>query len=164
MQTIRKQVRAVAATSAPAFMLVETLVGVALGVLMLSSLYACFVYGWAIVQATREDLRATQILLQRMERVRLCTFEQITDPTCNPRTTSEVYDPKNQSAGTGGVVYTITFDASAPPAGSVPESYRLNMLVVTVRAAWNSGKVAHQCSMQTYVARKGMEGYVSRGM
>jgi type II secretory pathway pseudopilin PulG len=152
-------------TGAPtaAFTLVETMVSVTLSAIMLSSLYACLASGIAIERITSEDLRATQILVQRLERVRLCSFDQVTDPDYNPRTSSESYNPSGAARGTGGAVYNITFTPSVPAVGTLPESYRTNMLLVTVGATWKSGEVQRSRSMQTWVSRSGIQTYVMAG-
>src|SRR5262249_43999527 len=52
---------------------------VAIGVLgfMLVSLYAGFSSGFAVVRVARENLRATQILEERMEVIRLFRWEEV---------------------------------------------------------------------------------------
>src|SRR3954468_16463899 len=57
--------------SVSAFTLIETVVATMLAGIMLPTLYAGLASGFSIVQAARENLRATQILVQRMEAVRL---------------------------------------------------------------------------------------------
>src|SRR5215471_15564073 len=155
--------RTVGNTTARGFTLVETMIASTLGAVMLSALYACFAYGFAEVRTTREDLRATQIMLKRLERVRLCTFDQVTDTSLNPQSYTESYDPRDQGTGGGGVVYNVTFTPSVPDVGTLPESYRTNMLLVTVAANWTSGSIQHSRSMQSYVAKDGMESYVQDG-
>jgi type II secretory pathway pseudopilin PulG len=144
-----------------AFTLAETIIGMGLAGLMLSAFMACFSFGMGMVRLSREDLRATQILLQRMERVRLCTFDQVRNTTVNPPTATESYCPVAQADGGGGVLYTVTFSNSVPPLGRLPEGYRTNVLLVTATATWTSGNIQHQRSMETYVAREGIAGYVS---
>jgi type II secretory pathway pseudopilin PulG len=148
---------------AAGFTLVEAVVSMALGATLFTALYGAFAWGFSNVQATRESLRATQILVKRAESIRLCTFAQVANPTYNPATFTDCYDPKDQSTGGGGTVYQGSFSAVAPPVGSVPESYRTNLLLVTVGVSWTSGKVAHTRTLQTYVARQGIESYVSTG-
>jgi hypothetical protein len=94
-----------------------------------------------------------------MERVRLCTWTQVTDPNFNPPTTTGYFDSKNQRTPC-----TVTFTAVEPPAGSVPDEYRDQMLLVTVELTWTSGNnQQHKRSMQSLVARYGMNSYVSTG-
>jgi prepilin-type N-terminal cleavage/methylation domain-containing protein len=149
--------------SSAGFTLVETVMALAVGAIMLSALYNAFAFGYRTIGVTREDLRATEIMLQRLERVRLCTFSQITDTSINPPTTTEYADPTDQASGGGGVPYTVTFNTSVPTVGTLPEAYRTNMLLVTVGASWSRGNMPHSRTMQTYVAQKGIESYVATG-
>jgi hypothetical protein len=143
------------------FTVPEALIGILLAAIMLLALYGCFASGYSMLTVTREDLRATQILLQRLERVRLCTFDQVKNAAVNPSITTEYFAPDQQGSGSPGVLYTVKYTSAVPTPGSVPEPYRTNMLLVTVGAEWMSGKVKRTRSMQTYVARDGMEGYIS---
>lgn len=135
----------------------------ALGATLFAAIYTGLAWGFANVQSNRANLRATQILLKRAEGIRLCPFDQITDVTYNPTTFTEYFDPKDQSTGGGGLVYNGTFNASVPPVGTIPDSYRTNMLLVTIGVSWTSGTLPHSRSVQTYIARKGLEEYVSTG-
>jgi type II secretory pathway pseudopilin PulG len=146
-----------------AFTLLEALVALGIGGIALIALYAGFTYGFATIEVTRQDLRATEIILQRLERIRLCSFSQITNVSVNPLTITDYYDPADQTNGSAGVPYTVTFNATVPAAGTLPDAYRTNMLLVTVGASWTSGKLQHSRSMQTYVAQNGIQSYVSAG-
>lgn len=145
------------------FTLIEALVAMALGATMFAAIYAGLAWGFANVHSNRVNLRATQILVKAAEGIRLCPFDQITNTTYNPATFTEYFDPKDQSTGGGGTVYNGSFSASVPPAGSIPDSYRTNMLLVTIGVSWMSGNTPHSRSLQTYVARKGLQDYVSTG-
>jgi type II secretory pathway pseudopilin PulG len=145
------------------FTLIEGVVAMGLGAMLFTAIYAGLAWGFANVQSNRANLRATQILVKRAEGIRLCPFDQITNPTYNPATFTEYFDPKDQSTGGGGTVYTGTFSANVPPAGSIPDSYRINMLLVTIGVSWTTGNTPHSRSLQTYVARKGIEDYVATG-
>ena len=150
-------------TAETGFTLPEAMIGVLLAAMMIVALYGCFASGFSMLRVSREDLRATQIILQRMERIRLCTFDQVKDPKINPPVVVEYFDPVHETKGGGGIAYTVTFTNNYPPMGTVPLGYRTNMLLVTVSASWLSGKNKHSRSMQTYVARDGIEKYVSTG-
>jgi hypothetical protein len=141
------------------FSLTETVIAVALSAIMVGALYACCGFGFKTIEVTREDLKASQIMLSRLEAIRLCTFSQVTNPTNNPATFTEYFDSKNQK----GVVYNGTFSAALPPVGTIPEGYRTNMLLVSVGLSWTSDNIARYRNYQTYVARDGIEGYISAG-
>jgi hypothetical protein len=160
---MKMRINARKASSNCAFTLMETIVASALGTIMFSALYGCVVWGFGTLHAVRENLRATQILVARTEAVRLCPFDQLTNPTNNPPTFTEYYAPGSQTNGGGGAVYDGTFSAVVPATGTLPESYRTNMLLVTVGVSWTSCNRLHSRTTQTYAARNGMEGFVSTG-
>src|ERR1041384_2859496 len=104
-----------------AFTLVETMVAVlVLGTIMVPALYASFTIGFATVRVTREDLRATEMLVQRMETLRICPFEEVR--------TNTLRNPTSVKETNGGAIYTITFSNAVPASGTLPDSYRTNML------------------------------------
>ena len=145
--------------SASGFTLVETIVAITLAAIMLPTIFAGIASGFSILQVTRENRRATQIIVQRMEAVRLASYKTLQDPAAYPPSYTEYYSP-SQTNGNKGTAYTVTYNC-APGPSSLPPSYRTNMLLVTVTASWNSCKVQHTRSMQSYVARYGVQRYVS---
>jgi Tfp pilus assembly protein PilV len=145
------------------FTLMETIISLPIAGVFVLSLYGLFGLGFDVVGQSREDLRATQIMLKQLERIRVCPYNQLTNTVYNPQTLTDYFDPTDQPAGGGGAVYTVTFSASVPASGTLPESYRTNMLLITVGTTWTSGKVQHTRSMQTYVAQNGMESYIAAG-
>ena len=137
--------------------------GFTLSAIMFTSLYGAFASGFATVRVNRENLRATQIMLSKLEGIRLCTFDQLTNTVYNPATFTESFDPKDDASHTGGVVYNGTYTSAMPGPGSLPNTYRTNMLLVTANLNWTSGNMQHSRTMQTYAARDGIAGYVSVG-
>jgi prepilin-type N-terminal cleavage/methylation domain-containing protein len=145
------------------FTLIEVVVASLIGSIIFASIYGCFLWGFRTVQVTRENLRATQILAKHLETIRLCTYTQLTDTNYSPSTFTDYYDPTDQSTGGGGAVYSGTYSATTPASGTLPDGYRTNMLLITVEVTWNSCGIQHNRSMQTYVAQKGIDGYVATG-
>jgi hypothetical protein len=144
---------------------VEILVAAVLLGVVSTTLYGAFAAGFCVIQTTRESLRATQILVQRTEAVRLFTWSQVADTTNYLKSTfTENYDPLGTANNTGGAKYTGTVRASVPASGELPEAYRTNMRTITVTLYWTNynGKkaVVHQREMQTRVARNGMQNYI----
>src|SRR6266566_7554062 len=85
------------------FTLAEVMVAVLVVSIAVVSLYTGVSSGFALVTLAREDLRATQILLQRMETVRLYTWSQITDANYfSTNNYVEYCDPEGQAVGSGG--------------------------------------------------------------
>jgi len=149
--------------SCSAFTLTETVMSLPIAGIALVALYACFTQGFTMVQQSRENLRATQIMLKQLERIRICPFDQLTNTVFNPQSLTDYFDPADLAGGNGGATYTVTFKPSMPASGVVPDSYRTNILLITVGITWNSGRLQHTNFMQTLVARNGIEGYVATG-
>lgn len=118
--------------------------------------------GYVLVQASREQLRANQICLSRMEGIRLCNWDtQLFSSDIVPTTFVDYYYPVGLGYQTNGVVYYGTLSFSNV---SMSPSYAANMKLATVTVTWtNSGQgkaTAHTERMQTYVARYGIQSYV----
>src|SRR5512133_17045 len=68
-----------------------------------SAFYAALSSGFLVTQSAREDLRATQILTQKLEGLRLCTWSELCAYTFQ-----ESYDPLATTNRANGVVYSGT--------------------------------------------------------
>ena len=149
------------ATTRAGFTLVETIVATFVAAIVLLTFYGSLAAGFSVLKLTREDLRATQIILQRMEAIRLSAFNTLQNPAEYPVTFTEYYSESGKTNGSGGAAYTISYKCG-PPQPGLPPSYRADMLQITVQASWNSGGVQRTRSMQTYVSKYGIQRYVSR--
>jgi prepilin-type N-terminal cleavage/methylation domain-containing protein len=109
-------------------------------------------------QFNREKLRATQILAQTTEVIRLCNWDQ-TDPTTNfiPSSLTVPYFTDNATV-TNGPFYQLSVTITNPPALGASYSNDIRMVVVT--ATWASGRVTHSASVSTYVSQYGIQNYV----
>src|SRR5215510_13124942 len=101
---------------AAAFTLVETIVASFLTAVMLPTLYASVAAGFAMVQVTRENLRATQIITQRMEAIRLASYKLIQDPSSYPTNSTDYFCASGQTNGTAGAAYTVSYNWAPGPA------------------------------------------------
>jgi len=145
-------------SSSAAFTLAESMISVLIATIMLTALYSGFAFGYAAVKLAREDLRATQVLLQRMETLRLTSFAGITNGTL-----TEYYDPTGATNGTKGSVYTVTITTNTPTASDMPVQpvyYMKKMLKVTATATWTNGNTLRTRSLQTYACQSGIQSYV----
>ena len=160
-----RSVRGRAVRSEKGFTLAEVMVGAAILAVVGASLYAAFAAGFFLIQSTRENLRATQIMMQKMEAIRLFTWSQVNDTNnyFKPLFT-EPYDPLGARTNAGGAQYTGFLSAAVPAVGQVPEAYRTNMRDVTISVYWTNyngaRRVVHSRTMQTRVARNGMQNYI----
>ena len=142
------------------------MVGIGVLGIVTISLYAGFGFGFSVMQQTRENLRATQILVQQMETIRLYTWTQLKDTNYFPLTFTESYDPL---AGTNTIIYrgkvldaggNVVAPTSPPASSALPDAYRTNMALVRIQISWTSGNTSRQREMQTYVARYGIQNYI----
>jgi len=138
-----------------AFTLVEVMVAALLGAIMFVGLYLGFSQGFAVIQLARENLRATQILQEKTERIRLFHWDAL-NAASNPYTVTNWYYP-TANPGKQGIAYTVKRTISAPP---VSESYSNEMKLVTFQLTWASGKVTRQREMSTMVSQYGLHEYV----
>jgi len=141
-----------------AFSLVEVLVGTAIAGILFLAFFAMMGTGFKVIRSSRENLRATQILLNRVEGLRLFTYEQlIYSNTLAPATFTETYDPIGTN---GGITYNGSWSVSTPTMDP-PATYSSNSVKqVTVTVAWTSGSKTHSRSMSTYVSKYGAQNYI----
>lgn len=144
-----------------AFTLVEVAVAAGLLGIMMAALFACLGSGLAIVNSSRQDLRATQILTQKTEAVRLCKWNQLHSL---PSTFQAYYFNSGNTNSSPGVTYFGTI--SVGPASCIPSSdrYYTNIALVTIGLTWTnydgSHAIAHSRSMQTLAAYYGLVNYI----
>ena len=153
-------------TFCAAFSLVEVIMSVVVLAVMLISLFGGFSAGFAVVQLARENLRATQILVQRTEDVRLFSWAQVTNSTFFKTNFTDWYNPSGTNNRTAGAVYKGVVNVSIP--AEMPGVYKDNMRAVTLTLFWTNyvhgttNKIVRNRQMKTYVARFGVQNYVSK--
>ncbi|HKW28172.1 MAG TPA: hypothetical protein VJT54_02470, partial [Verrucomicrobiae bacterium] len=96
--TFSKQTRRQRAIAA--FTLVEAVLAVGLLGVALAAFFACLGSGLNILDTARQDLRATQILAQKTEAVRLCTWSQLASL---PTSFKDYYYTSSLTNGTPGI-------------------------------------------------------------
>jgi type II secretory pathway pseudopilin PulG len=141
--------------------LVEVIMAIALLGVMTGGIFGSFRYGFFSLQLVRENQRATQIMLEKVETIRLYNWDQI-QPTNNfiPATFTDDYDPQGATgAGATGVgtTYNGTVRVANYPLNS---SYAANMRQLTITLAWTSRDIPHTRSLTTYIAKDGIQNYV----
>ena len=142
-----------------AYSLIEAVVATFVLAITSAAFYTGLSSGFIVTQSSREEVRATQIMTQQLEAVRLCTWDQLTNYTFQ-----QVYDPLATNNANGGTLYTG--QVVITPASGIPNtaSYAPNVCLVTVNLSWTNGNannaIAHSRQMQTQVARYGLQSYV----
>ena len=143
-----------------AFTLVEVMIGVVILAVGFASLYLGFSHGFAILQVTRENLRATQILQEKMETIRLFDWTQITNAAANPPYQfSENFYPLT-TTGSQGITYSGTRTVTNAPVSEISSP---DMKLVIVQLKWASGKIERQREMKTLVSHYGLHNYIFWG-
>jgi uncharacterized protein (TIGR02598 family) len=142
-----------------AFTLVEVMMGVAVMGIMLVTLYGGFLFAFSEMRLARENVRATQILQEKMEVARLYNWDQVVNtPGYVPTSFTEsfyVSNPTNTTSGnfnyTGTVVVT-----NAP----ITETYSGDLRMIQIQITWKSGRVTRKRQMTTFVSQYGLQKYV----
>jgi len=143
---------------AAAFSIVEVTVSMSVIGTAAVALFSGFTTGFFTMQMARENLRATQIMLEKTETLRLYSWDQITDPSFIPATTTfyEKYDP-NATNGAQGLTYRGTVNILPAP---IATTYSDDMRMVTVTLDWKTGSIDRSRSFTTYIARNGLQNYI----
>lgn len=140
------------------FTLAEVLIGAAVAALAFVSFFTAVAFGVSQARSARENLRATQIIVNHMEGIRLFRWDQLTNTNMLPVTFSEPYDPL-AAAGSQGVIYTGTVAVATANLASSP-GYATNMYQITVQVQWQSGRILSTRQMSTYYAQNGVQNYI----
>ncbi len=148
------QPRSLSARSA--FTLIEVMMSSGLLAVMSVTLYMAIAQGFAVAEVARENLRATQILQEKMETIRLYSWDQINQPGFIPFAFTNYYDTSG-SPGNKGLVYQGTVVVTNVP---INETYASNLRWVNIQVTWTSSNTRRQRSMQTYVSMYGLQNYV----
>lgn len=147
-----------------AFTLIEVAISAAIVGLIIVALYSGLSSGFAIIHLARENLRANQIMVEKMETIRLYTWEQINTPGYVPTNFTAPFFPAvdtgstNQSlADSSGLVYSGKITITNAP---ISASYSNDMRLVKVDLVWTNTGRPRVREMQTLVSRYGMQNYV----
>jgi len=144
-----------------AFTLVEVMMAIVIISVVFASIFSGMSMGLSVTQLSRENLRATQIMLDKMEGVRLYNWAQVNDSSfLISGFTNAFFETNNIGLSTAqgnGVNYTGTVAVAVCPFNN---SYSTNMRQVTVTVNWTSGNIPRTRTMSTYVSMMGLQNYV----
>jgi type II secretory pathway pseudopilin PulG len=139
-----------------AFTLTEVVISMLIINIAAAGLMGCFKYAFFVTGLARDNQRATQVLLERTEAVRLCSWDQVCSNGFIPTDFLDYFDP-SAPAGSRGVTYTGTVAVTAVPFNA---SYSANMRQLTLTVAWRSGSIDRRRTNVTYIAKDGVQNYV----
>lgn len=135
------------------FSLLEVLVAVVVVGTSAVAMFSGINTGFFTMQLARENLRATQIMLEKTETLRLYSWDQVT-PSFIPTNFTAYYDPNSTNTGLsyrGGVLIENS---------ALGTSYASNMKKITVTLNWETRGLPRTRSFTTYVSRSGLQSYV----
>jgi hypothetical protein len=121
---------------------------------VVGSFYSALTQGLNLMRMDAEDARATQILVQKAETIRLYSWEQINSNGFIPASFAVTQYPSSPEVA---VVYTGAVTIASAPLSA---AYTNNVKLVTVTLSWNTGEVRHQRELRTLIARYGLQSYV----
>lgn len=128
----------------------------------IAAMFNTFSNGYTILRVARDDERATQILMQKTEAIRLLTWNNLTN--C-PTSFVDSFNPTGITNGTQGTVYYGSISLLGDPT-NIPSSvsYRSYVHLITISIVWtntvNKNLVVHTRQAQTLLARQGMQTYL----
>ena len=169
------------------FTLVEVMVASMIGAIVFAALFFGVTQGYAVVQKQREALRAEQILVGKVEGIRLCAWDtnptnstyQLFNPAMVSMNFTDSFYPVGLSGTTNdGVIYSGTIqiltnnlvfygsnlDTNGLPVASTAPSYSNQMAQAVVTVTWqdiHGGRTNTLLrSMKTYIAQYGIQNYI----
>jgi len=142
-----------------AFSLVETTVGFAIFATVATAMLTGLITAFFTVQMSRENLRATQIMLDKVETLRLYDWYQLTNNSgpnafIQTKFTNSYYP---DSVSNPGLQYRGTLEFSVP---AIKSSYSNDLRQVKVTLKWKTRNLDRSRTFTTFVARDGLQNYV----
>lgn len=112
-------------------------------------------WGTSSAAMARENQRATQILIDRMETIRLYGFDQITNRAFLPPSQVIV---DFSSKGTSSNIYLLTIGVTNRVLNA---NYSNDVALISLDLRWQSGRLQRQRNLSTYVYRDGLHNFVN---
>ena len=138
--------------------LAEVVMATAILGIMAAGIIGVFNYGFLSLRLVRENQRATQIMLEKVETIRLYNWDQVNSNGFIPTTFTDTYNPQGPT-NAQGVVYHGTVTITNLPGDAV--SYGTNMRELIVTLQWSTdGDIDHNRTLATCIAKDGIQNYV----
>lgn len=124
---------------------------VLVGVIFLA-LYGAITWGFLSLRSAREDLKATQIMVEKMEVVRLCSWDQILSNAL-PTQFTVAYSGNVTNKTADGPIYSGNIEIGKTGLGV---NYEPRLRLVTVSVNWTNRGMRQHREISTYVSRYGI--------
>ena len=136
----------------------ETVVATGVLAISIAGILSAVFSGFFVVERVRENQRATQIILEKVETLRLYSWSQVNSNGFIPTSFTAEYDPQATN-NAKGIIYKGSFEIAPFPYASA--NYKDKMRQVTVTLSWTSArKQPRTRSFVTYIAEDGIQNYV----
>ena len=141
------------------FTLTEVIVSFGVFGVSFAALLAGLTWNTSTIKFARESVRATQIMEEKLDTIRLYSWDQITTPGFITNQFYEAFFPTNALSGPQelGVTYTGSITLATSP---LAEGYSSNMMRITIDLYWPSNPQVRHAQMSTFVSKYGMQGYI----
>jgi prepilin-type N-terminal cleavage/methylation domain-containing protein len=149
---------------ASAFTLPEVLVSIVLVSIVTVSLFAGITQGFVVVDVGRDNMRATQLMVNTMEIVRLYNWDQINSNGFIPTNYTTFLYPTNTSRANALNTVTLANRRAQVQIGittpNLGTTYQTNMRQVQITVTWTNQNVTRLRTMTSFVAEEGIQKYV----
>ena len=139
--------------STSGFTLIEVLTAVGIVGIVSVSLYAGLAMSFNSVQNSRLELRATHILTEKLEALRLYNWDQVNTAGFIPGKFTEKYQPSNSLSVVYQVQVTLTNAA-------VASAYNDTMWKAVAEITWVTPQGKRQKRMETLISQYGIQNYL----
>jgi type II secretory pathway pseudopilin PulG len=141
------------------FTIVEAVVAMGIIGVLVVALYAGMTSATFSIRLARENLRATEVMVEKMECLRLYTWDQLTNTAYLPTSFTAYYYDTGATNGVGqGITYTGT--VALTKLTTADRNYSNDMRMVTITLNWSSANLARTRTLSTYCGRYGIQNYV----
>ncbi len=146
-------------TGSKGFTLVETVIGMAIVSFVFMALYSGISHGFKIILTSQQNMRATQVMLEKMETIRLYSWTQLLTPDFIPESFVAALDPADTDIE--DLSEDEVFDGEvAIEASGLGTSYAGEMRKITITLKWKTSGRPQERSMTTLVSKNGLQNYI----
>jgi prepilin-type N-terminal cleavage/methylation domain-containing protein len=139
------------------FTLAEIMVGSALLAVMVVALYGGVSFGFASISLARQNLRATQVALEKMEITRMYSWDQVNSNGFVPATFTAPFFPGSGTNLDSGLTYYGTMIITNV---NTSTAYSNDMRELRVTLNWTNKNIPQTLQMSTYISQYGMQRYI----
>lgn len=137
------------------FSVIEAMVGFLILGITITALCGGFSFGFNTIKLSQEEVRADQILVQKLESLRIYSWSKVTNTAYIPANFTNYYTTSNANYG---VTYLGQMTVG-PFSTAGGESYSSTLRQVTATVSWFSEGMTHTRTMSTLVSSSGLATY-----